>query len=505
MTNMTTSTKKDKENLNFFSGNDSVRDFLNPDNNPPLPLVEIPRELNPFVKDGVHIYAKLMNFLPLGNVKSLPAYNMLLEKEKTDGLIDVDNLVENSSGNTVLSLAVLGRLFGIKNTKAYVSHEVTWGKLQLLRLFGTYITVNDEPICPDPNDKNSGIYLAKEIGKKKGWFNPGQYDNEANPEAHTKWTGPQLWKQTNGKISVFCAGLGTTGTILGTSKYLKSQKVSIITVGVARKPNNPVPGVRTPNLLKEIAFDWKKYVDHIEEIGTTESFKLSLELCRAGLMVGPSSGFALAGIINFMKEQKKSGALEKLKSKDGKIIACFICPDSPFAYIDQYFEYLDESNFPKVENEHLLVNKPENSKKKINNANTVVEIKAEDAYGLLYSVPIKKLWSIVYNGEQIPVNKDALIVDVRTDQEFEHFHLPGSRHIELSKLVRHLPRLQKDAKDRKVVFVCKTGNRSGTATQIAMTRGINALNLVGGVTEWSRLNLPRVRPNVCVTNHKVSS
>ena len=133
--------------------------------------------------------------------------------------------------------------------------------------------MNEEPICPDPNDKTSGIYLAKKIGEKKEWFNPGQYDNEANPEAHEKWTGPQIWKQTEGNISVFCAGLGTTGTILGTSKYLKSQSKKIVTVGIARKQNNPVPGVRTPNLLKQIAFDWNNYVDHVKECGTKESFE----------------------------------------------------------------------------------------------------------------------------------------------------------------------------------------------------------------------------------------
>ena len=164
--------------LNVFAGKNALRAFLDPNQNPPLPLVEIPEALNPFTKDGVRIFAKLMNFLPLGNVKSLPAYNMLLEKEtQLDG---IHHLIENSSGNTVFSLAVIGRLFGIPNTRAIVSHEVTWGKLQLLRFFGTEVFVNEEPICPDPSDRNSGIHKAKKLGNKKGWFNPGQYDNDGN-------------------------------------------------------------------------------------------------------------------------------------------------------------------------------------------------------------------------------------------------------------------------------------------------------------------------------------
>src|SRR5258708_39417802 len=93
--------------LNVFTGTNSVLDFLNPDNNPPTPLVEIPQNLNPFYKDGVKIFAKLMNMTPLGNVKSLPALNMLLNKKN---LSEINTLVENSSGNTVFSLAVIGRL-----------------------------------------------------------------------------------------------------------------------------------------------------------------------------------------------------------------------------------------------------------------------------------------------------------------------------------------------------------------------------------------------------------
>jgi cysteine synthase/rhodanese-related sulfurtransferase len=489
------------EHLNTFTGPYAIKEFLNPDNNPPIPLVEIPHHLNPFITDDVHIYAKCMNFLPLGNVKSLPAYNMLLEEEDKNSLQNIHHLIENSSGNTVFSLAVLGRLFGIPNTKAFVSHEVTWGKLQLLRLFGIDITVNEEPICPDPNDTTSGIHKAKTIGKQKGWFNPGQYDNEANPRAHEKWTGPQIWKQTDGSISLLCAGLGTTGTIVGTSKYLKAQNKNITTVGVARLPNNPVPGVRTPHLLKEITFDWRAHVDHIEKVGTKESFKYSLELCRAGLVVGPSSGFALAGLLNFLQTQKNLGKLEEFKNRNGEIIAVFICPDSPLPYLSEYFEYLDESNFPTIENENLLVHKPENQKKIFISEKTATEIKALQAYDLVYPISKKKLWEIVNNGDTVPLNKDVLFIDVRTDQEFEHFHLPGSLHIELVKLTKQISKIKKEVKDKKVIFVCKTGNRSGVATQLARTRGIDAMNLGGGVTEWSRLNLPRVRPQVCITKY----
>ena len=490
-------------NLNIFEGKNSVLDFLNPDKNPMIPIVEIPQELNPFSKDGVKIYAKLMNMLPLGNVKSLPALHMLASAKEKNTLKDVHSLIENSSGNTVFSLAILGRLFGIPRTEAIVSHEVTWGKLQLLRLLGTEIRVNEEPICPDPNDTTSGIYLAKQIGKNKHWFNPGQYDNEANPQAHEKWTGPQLWKQLGADISVFCAGLGTTGTILGTSRYLKHQSKKIVTIGVARKANNPVPGVRTPNLLQQIAFDWNTYVDHVAECGTKESFESSLRLCRCGLLVGPSSGFALAGLINFLREQKEAKNLDRLRNENGEIVAVFICPDGPLPYLNEYFEYLDSSYFPNIENEHLLINKPEITKKSISLPRKINEIQAEEAYNILYPVSKKELWNLANQQKKIPLNQNILLIDVRTNHEFQHFHLPGSKNIELQNLAKKLPALIKEARGKKVLFVCKTGNRSGMATHMAQTKKINAMNLIGGVTRWSELNFPRIRPATCQAKFKV--
>lgn len=98
---------------------------MNPSKNPFIPLVELPEHCNPFKKYGVRIYAKLMNMLPLANIKSLPALNILLEAEEIGQLKKVHTLIENSSGNTVFSLATIARLFGTEKTKAIVSHEVT--------------------------------------------------------------------------------------------------------------------------------------------------------------------------------------------------------------------------------------------------------------------------------------------------------------------------------------------------------------------------------------------
>ena len=488
-----------KNNLNTFKGKNAIKDFLNPDKNPMIPLVELPSYCNPFAKDNVRIFAKLMNMVPLANVKSLSALNMIREAKKTGKLNGVHTLIENSSGNTVFSLATIARLFGIENTKAIVSHEVTWGKLQLLRLFGTQILVNKEPICPDPSDKESGIYKARQKGRAKGWFNPGQYDNEANPRSHYQWTAPQIWKQIKGEITVFCAGVGTTGTLLGVGSYLKKRSRKIVVVGVARSPNNPVPGVRTPNLLREIAFDWEKVTDHIEEVGTKDSFEQSLKLCRAGLMVGPSSGFALAGLFNFLSKQKDSGSLNDLRNKNREIVAVFICPDSPLPYLNEYFEYLDESAFPLIENEQLLINKPERKKEDgVRLQNLIdIEISPEEAYQTIYAYSQKKIWNLVNNNKKISTKENIKLIDVRTPEEYQHAHLPCSENIDHNEVLQKIDMLSKKWKGMKVIAICRYGRQSMLVAESLRNNGAQAVSVQGGMIEWSLLNLPRWRPKIC--------
>jgi cysteine synthase/rhodanese-related sulfurtransferase len=481
-------------NKSVFSGKNSVLDYLNPDKNEYIPLVEIPRVLNPFYNDKVRIYTKLMNTLPLTNVKSLPALNMLFSSKDLGELDQVNTLIENSSGNTVLSLAVIGKLLGIDHTKAIVSNEVSRGKLNLLRLFGVEVIVNKEAICPDPKDKTSGIYKSKILASKhKDWFNPGQYTNENNPKAHEKWTGPQIWDQTEGEISIFCAGVGTTGTIQGTSKFLKSKSNSITTVGVSRIPNNPVPGVRTKNLLEEIPFIWKQYVDELVEIGTKESFKSSLDLCRFGLVVGPSSGFAFEGLLKFLKKQNN---LDKFRNKNGEIIAVFISCDSPIPYVDEYFEYLGESEFPKIENEYLL---PKNSKSEISTFNTdsKYEISVRKAYNMIFKSNPNIVWSQVLSDKLVEINKNIKILDIRKKNDFLHYHIPGSLNIEYEDLEDNISKYVDILKSNKIIVVCNYGISSQSASKMLRDNNIESYSVSGGMSEWSRDDLPRWKPDIC--------
>jgi cysteine synthase A len=345
--------------MNVFSGENSIRDFMDPGQLAYLPLVEIPAELNPFREDRVRIFAKLMTFTALHNVKAVPGFNMIAEADARGELSDVTTIIENSSGNTISAIAVAARLFGVDDIRAIVPDEVSLHKLRMLLFFGIAPIVNHEPAEPDGQDPTSGIYKAKELGDQVGWMNPGQYDNEDNPESHFKWIGKQIWQQTDGGVSVFCSALGTTGTIIGNSRYLKDKDSTVQVVGVMRAPGAYVPGPRTELLLGLVGLDWKPHVDSITQATNPESYAMSMDLSRHGLYVGPSAGLSLVGLIRYLDERRNSGTLDELRNDKGDVVCVFICPDTPMPYFDEYFKYLDESNFPTVTNEDLLLNMPD--------------------------------------------------------------------------------------------------------------------------------------------------
>jgi cysteine synthase len=344
--------------LNVFEGPEAVRDLLDPGKLPNLPLVELPASLNPYTKDGVRVFAKLMNLLPLGNVKAVPAFNMIREKYRQGELEGIEQLIENSSGNTVSSLAIVARHFGVDHTSSYVPAEISWNKLLMLLFFGINPIVNQEPANPSENDPASGVQKARNDGERPDTLNLGQYENPDNPGAHEKWTGPQIWEQTGGKISLYGAALGTTGTLIGTSTYLKQQNPDLPVVGVMRAPDHYVPGARTEKLLSLVGYDWRRHLDYVESVESKVSYRLSMQMSRIGLLVGPTSGMALAGLLQHLEKMKAAGTFDDLRNSDGDVLCVFPCPDGPLPYLDEYSKYVDASEFPEIRNEELLLNKP---------------------------------------------------------------------------------------------------------------------------------------------------
>lgn len=323
-----------------FDGPDAIREFLNPANSAPLPLVELPGKLNPYRGEGIRVYAKLAYLMPLLNLKSLPTWNMLKEAQAGGKLQDVHTIVENSSGNTAFALAVLARIFGVESVSAYVPFDIAPGKLEMLRIGGVL-----PQMTRSAPGAVSGIAEARRIGKQPGYFSPSQYDNQANPDAYERWFAPEIWEQTAGKLTVFAAGLGTTGTLVGCSRYFRRVEAKVTVVGCLCAPNEAIPGVRSRERLEEIEFDWESAADTIVEVGTKESFRLSLRLCQAGLMAGPSSGFALAGLYRMLQKAKTEGRIDGMRNQEGDVTAVFVCGDTPLPYLDKYSTHLEAWEF----------------------------------------------------------------------------------------------------------------------------------------------------------------
>ncbi len=337
--------KRDKNKV--FEGESALFSYLAPGSLGPTPVVELPSSLNPYHKDRVRIFIKLVQSVPLTNIKSLPAYLMLGSIPKGERM-KIKNLVEYSSGNTVLSLAVLSKYFGIPTMHAIITPDVPEHKKRLLRLVGANLLISHGPPSPGVFDEVGGIYDAKTLGGKPGWHNLHQYINQGNPSAAEVYVGEELWGQLGSKLSLLVASIGTGGTITGAGRHLKKKIPGIYVLGTAIQEGASIPGPRGEEMIHKLGIRWQEVVDEVIPIGTEPAFRKSLDLIRAGLFVGPSTGMQLAALLNKLKKIKKENAFNVFRNGDGEVVACFVACDTMFPYIDDYFTNLPKNLFPKI-------------------------------------------------------------------------------------------------------------------------------------------------------------
>lgn len=332
-----------------YSGEHSLKDYLNPANYPATPLVELPADLNPYKADGVRIFAKMMPAVPLMNIKSLPAFSMINKACERGELDGVENLIESSSSNTVMSLSIVGKLFGINNTYALVDDGIAPGLLKMLRLFGVEPRLHPGPGHPLYGKMRPRSERAKFSGAQAGWMNPGQYDNPDNPEGFGRWLAPDLWAQTQGKIDILSCGLGTCGTMVGITGELRRRKQSLEVVACCPAKGDAVPGPREQAQLWDVAFDWQNIANARMDMPATDSFAGSVALLRRGIMCGPSSGMNYAGLLRYLEQEKASGRLAEKVASQGEVICVFMCCDSPLQHVEDYYRVLGEEYFPAVQ------------------------------------------------------------------------------------------------------------------------------------------------------------
>jgi cysteine synthase B len=253
------------------------------------PLVEL-RAVRDGVAEGVRLFAKLEGFNPGGSVKDRPAKRMI-EQGIADGLLVAGKtILDSTSGNTGIGLAMVGAALGY-SVKLVMPENVSVERKKVIGAYGAEI------VYSDPMEGSDGaIRLCRKIlaDDPERYFKPDQYNNPANPLAHYEGTGPEIWAQTEGRITHFVAAIGTSGTIMGTGRYLKERSRAIQVI--AAEPEDAFHGLEG---LKHMASSIVPGIYHENEldqkigIGTDDAYNMVYRLGREeGLIVGQSCGAA---------------------------------------------------------------------------------------------------------------------------------------------------------------------------------------------------------------------
>lgn len=248
------------------------------------PLVES-RVLNHNKK--VKLYFKMEGHNPGGSVKDRAALNMIKSGLDRGEITKDTPLIEATSGNTGIALAMIAGIYGL-NMELVMPENSTRERVQTMRAYGAKVTLTPADI---------GIEGARDFAEKKvqeaGFRMLNQFANDDNWKAHYKTTGPEIWKDTAGKVTHFVSAMGTTGTIMGTSTYLKEQNPHVQIVGVQPTDNSRIPGIRKwPVEYLPRIFDPAK-VDQVMEVSEKEAADMARRLAKEeGIFSGMSSGGA---------------------------------------------------------------------------------------------------------------------------------------------------------------------------------------------------------------------
>jgi cysteine synthase B len=255
------------------------------------PMVQLSK-LSP--NPNVKIFAKLEGNNPGGSVKDRASLNMIRSAIERGEIKEGTRLVEATSGNTGIALAMIAKLYNL-DIELVMPENSTRERKVTMEAFGAKVTLLESiEACRD---------YAEEKGVSEGYFLLNQFANPDNYLAHYKTTAPEMWRDTNGKITHFISSMGTTGTIMGSSRYLKEQNPAIQIVGCQPTEGSSIPGIRRwPKEYLPKIFEAER-VDRVMDISQEEAVEMSRRLAKEeGIFAGMSSGGACAAAIRLAKE-----------------------------------------------------------------------------------------------------------------------------------------------------------------------------------------------------------
>lgn len=276
----------------------NAKDILNLIGN--TPIVEA-KNLNK--NKNVKLFLKLEGNNPGGSLKDRPAYNMIISALERGDIKKGDKLIEATSGNTGIALAMIAQLLNIE-IELILPEDSTKERTQTMRAYGAKVILTPA---------KEGIIGSRDYADKKvaggGYIMLNQFANEDNWKAHYKTTGPEIWRDTEGAVTHFVSAMGTTGTIIGTSTYLKEKNPNIQIVGAQPSDGSQIPGIRKwPKEYLPKIFDASK-VDTIMEVSENEARAMTKRLAlEEGVFAGMSSGGSVTVALK-LAEQLESGVI----------------------------------------------------------------------------------------------------------------------------------------------------------------------------------------------------
>lgn len=263
---------------------------------------------NLFNKPGVKVFAKLEGHNPGGSVKDRAAYGMIKGALDRGDLRQGTKLIEATSGNTGIALAMIARLFNL-DIELVMPENSTRERVLTMEAFGAKVI-----LTPESGSMEAAIDYAHAQVAKGGYVMLNQFANPDNYMAHYHSTGPEIWNDTKGQVTHFVSSMGTTGTIMGVSKYLKEQSSQIQIIGTQPTEGAKIPGIRRwPAEYLPKIFDAKR-VDRTIDVTQDEATNMTRRLAKEeGIFAGMSSGGAVAAVSKLVNEIKEG------------VIVCIIC------------------------------------------------------------------------------------------------------------------------------------------------------------------------------------
>jgi len=292
------------------------------------PLVELSNLNNNGAK--VRIFAKLEGSNPGGSVKDRPAYWMVKKAEEAGELIKGKTILEPTSGNTGIALAMIGAAKGYK-VKLCMPECVSTERQHILEALSAEVV-----LTPAKEGTDGAIRKAHELLESDSdtYYMPNQFTNENNVLAHYETTGPEVFSQTNGEVDVFVAGMGTTGTLMGVYRYMKEKKPEVKVVGIEPPEGHTIQGLKNmneaivPDIYNPEMLDEKIIIEDGEAFETTRMLA-----SKEGIFVGMSSGAAVAGALRVAKQMTSGTIVVLLPDRGDRYLSttlfrsiCAKCP-----------------------------------------------------------------------------------------------------------------------------------------------------------------------------------